>query len=279
MVQEAGGEQRCGIGARLCAAREKRGLTLLQAAEKLHVDARLLEALEAEDFAALGADVYVRGHLRRYAEAVGESAAQLQQLYVGAAPAAAPDLTRIARAEPAGESSRLMLPALAVVAGFGIAGLLWWVLSLQSETAQPLATVAPTFPESAAPAAAPATAAGRQTAAPPGAAAVSPDRRTAGASALSAQVTVQFSGVSWVAVSDADGRRLLEGLFAPGSARTLTGAAPLNVILGNAPAVTLQVNGRPVALAGLIHRDGSAHLLIDDTGRASHAPPRLAHGD
>ena len=76
MTGEAGGESVRGIGARLRAAREQCGLTVLQAAERLHVDARILEALEAQDFAALGASVYVRGHLRRYAEAVGESAAE-----------------------------------------------------------------------------------------------------------------------------------------------------------------------------------------------------------
>jgi len=66
MASEVGGEQRCGTGARLRGAREKKGLTVLEAAENCTVDARTLEALEAEDFAALGADVYVRGHLRRY---------------------------------------------------------------------------------------------------------------------------------------------------------------------------------------------------------------------
>ncbi len=75
MMAEAGGGERRGIGVRLRAAREKRGLTLLQAAERLHLDVRIVQALEAEEFAELGADVYVRGHLRRYAEAVGESPA------------------------------------------------------------------------------------------------------------------------------------------------------------------------------------------------------------
>jgi len=89
MASEVGGEQRCGTGARLRGAREKKGLTVHEAAEKLHVDARTLEALEAEDFAALGADVYVRGHLRRYAEFIGESPAELQELYAGGAPAGA----------------------------------------------------------------------------------------------------------------------------------------------------------------------------------------------
>ena len=36
---------------------------------------------------------------------------------------------------------------------------------------------------------------------------------------------------------------------------------------------------RPVAIEGLVHRDGSAHLLIDGDGHATAAPSRLAHGD
>lgn len=87
MASEAGGDAR-GIGARLRGAREKRGLTILQAAEKLHVDARMLEALEAGNFAALGALVYVRGHLRRYAELLGEPPPEPAEQY-----AAAPALT------------------------------------------------------------------------------------------------------------------------------------------------------------------------------------------
>src|ERR1700734_4154199 len=113
-----------GIGARLRAARERRGLTTLQAAEKLHVDARTLEPL--------GADVYVRGHLRRYAELIGESPHELQDLYAKSAPAVQPDLTRIPRGERPSESARFMLPALLTVVALALAGLLWWVLTLPS---------------------------------------------------------------------------------------------------------------------------------------------------
>ena len=47
------------------------------AAEKLHLDPKVIEALEADRFAELGASVYVRGHLRRYADFVGEPGAEL----------------------------------------------------------------------------------------------------------------------------------------------------------------------------------------------------------
>ena len=59
MAVEAGG-----IGARLRAGREKLGLTVLQVAERIHTDAKIVEAIEAENFDALGAPVYARGHIR-----------------------------------------------------------------------------------------------------------------------------------------------------------------------------------------------------------------------
>jgi cytoskeleton protein RodZ len=252
MASEVGGEQRCGTGARLRGAREHQGLTVVQAAERLHVDARTLEALEAEDFAALGADVYVRGHLRRYAELIGESPGELQELYASSTQAARPDLTRIPRSEPANGAALLGLAGVALVV------LLWWVLSMPGEKPQPLAAAPPSTATTAAGAA---------------------DEAAPAATAGATQLALKFSALSWAEVSDATGRRLLQGLYAPGSARTLSGAAPLRVILGNAPAVALRVNDQPVKLAGLVRHDGSARLLIDGEGRTTAAPPRLAHGD
>jgi cytoskeleton protein RodZ len=139
MAVEAGGDIRAGIGTRLRAAREKKGLTLLQAAERMHVDARILESLEAENFAALGAPVYARGHLRHYAELVDESAAELQQLYADATRAAPaqPDLTRIARMEPSNDSGKLVGPAVIGLVAVALVGTVWWVLTLSVDKVQP----------------------------------------------------------------------------------------------------------------------------------------------
>jgi cytoskeleton protein RodZ len=258
MASEVGGEQRCGTGARLRGARENQGLSVAQAAERLHLDARTLEALEAEDFAALGADVYVRGHLRRYAELIGESPSELQELYARSASAVRPDLTRIPRRAPG--AARLVMPALLGLAGIALLALLWWLLTTPGERPQPLAAAA--LPAAAA-------AATRSSA---GAADAAAPRTT--------QLALKFSGLSWVEVSDASGRRLLQGLYAAGSApRTLSGAPPLRVTLGNAPAVALRVNDQAVKLEGLVRHDGSARLLIEAAGRTTPAPPRLAHGD
>ena len=260
MASEVGGEQRCGTGARLRGAREKKGLTVLDAAEKLYVDARTLEALEAEDFAALGADVYVRGHLRRYAEFIGESPAELQELYASSTQPARPDLTRTPRRDPGNGAARLVLPALLGLVAVALAVLLWRVLTTPGEKPQPLAASPPVASASV-----------------PQATAGAADEIAPAASAT--RLALQFSALSWVEVSDVSGRRLLQGLYAAGSTRTLSGAAPLRVILGNAPAVALRVNDQAVRLGGLVRHDGSARLLIDGDGRTTPAPPRLAHGD
>lgn len=275
MASDAGGDPLRGTGARLRAARERCGLTVLQAAEKLHVDARVLEALEAEDFGALGADVYVRGHLRRYAEAVGESPTALQELYAGSAQALRPDLTRIPRGGTQPRSSRLLLTTLLAVVCLAVAGLLWWLLTQPAEKAQPL----PAAPAPSADIAAGDGGAGAGAEPPRSAADNAAPTATRVAAPGQARLDLRFVALSWVDISDGDGRRLLTGLIDGGSERALSGRPPLRVVLGNAPAVALRLNGQPVSISGLVHRDGSAHLSIDASGRASAAAPRLAHGD
>ena len=269
MTREEGG---VGIGARLRAARERRGLTVLQAAEKLHLDARVLEGLEVGNFEPLGAAVYVRGHLRRYAELIGESPAELLDLYVHATPAVRPDLTRIPRGERAPQSSRLLLPALLGVVVLALAGLMWWLLNLPHAKPQALAPLAAA---AAAPPPAPGEAA--TAAAPAATAPVVPAPADAGRDGA-ATVTLTFTGPSWAQVADAHGKVLLEGLGAPGGVRSVSGAAPLRVALGNATAVALEVNGRPASLEGLVRRRGDAHVSVDADGSVSAAPPS-GHGD
>lgn len=263
-MSEAGGETRCGIGTRLRQGREARGLTVLQAAEKLHVDARILESLEAEDFAALGAAVYARGHLRRYADLVGERYAELQSLYPASAQRAGPDLTRIPRGAPDGRSPRLVLLALLVLLGFVVAGFLWWLLALPSAKPQPVSAGPMGSSAEQLVRAVNAQTSGRG----------APD-----AAGAEAQLALKFYGVSWAEVTDASGRRLFEGLNAPDSARTLSGTPPLRVVIGNAPGVTVQLNGQKVTLDGLLRRDGSARFIVDGSGHAAALPPLVAHGD
>jgi cytoskeleton protein RodZ len=262
-ASEAVGGARERIGARLRSAREARGLTTLQAAEKLHVDPRILEALEAEDFAALGAAVYVRGHLRRYAELIGEQSAELQSLYSAATPA--PDLTRIPHQIPPARSSRLLALALLLLVGIAVVGVVWWLLTLPAAKPQPVSAELPEGLPAGSP-----TAARLVTA-------VDTQSGNGGTPApAEAKLALRFSEVAWDAVYDGSGRRLDEGFNKPDSTRTITGTPPLKVVIGNAGGVSVQLNGQSVSLEGLVHPDGSARFLLDGSGHTAPVPPVVA---
>ena len=68
-------------GAQLKEARESRNLTIQQVAQALHLDPWILEALEQNRFKDVGAPVFVKGHLRKYAAEVGLDGQQLMEAY------------------------------------------------------------------------------------------------------------------------------------------------------------------------------------------------------
>lgn len=75
-----------GLGERLRSARKARAISVAQAAEALHLEEDSVRALEEERFEALGAPVFVRGHLRRYAELVGLPTDAVLDAYRAAVP-------------------------------------------------------------------------------------------------------------------------------------------------------------------------------------------------
>jgi cytoskeleton protein RodZ len=308
MAEETGGT-RGGLGARLRAGRERAGLSILQAAEKLHTDAHVLEALEAERFGELGAPVFVRGHIRRYAELVRESPPELQSLYAASAHASAsPDLRRVPKANPGQPPPSRLVPGIAVVVGVALIGIIGWVLNAVNTGPSPLAGPTSLASPSAAASASSATvqapqpavaAASTATASPSltgttgpasvvgpaGVPAPAGDPAAASASAAAGsahreepgrptQLTLHFSADSWVEVYDAAGGRLLYDVGAADSVRSVSGTAPLRVVLGNAPAVTLEVNGRAASLPGNLAPDSVLQFVVSRAGRL--APARLA---
>ncbi len=75
-----------GLGERLRSARKARAISVGQIAEALKIEEAGVLALEEERFEALGAPVFVRGHLRRYAQLVGLSPEAVLEAYRSAAP-------------------------------------------------------------------------------------------------------------------------------------------------------------------------------------------------
>lgn len=279
------------IGARLRGARERAGLSVAQAAERLHCDRGLIEALDAGRFAQLGAPVFARGHIRRYAELLGEPVGEILERWdrEAAGHVAAPDLTRIPQAKRAPDARRFMLPlgVLAVVALF--AALISWVLrdaplpeiaglavtsdapaaAAPATSAAPVAVVdAQSVPVAAAPGA---MAAGDPTtvavAAAPGAPAVSavPVVPAAG----SASLRLRARADCWVEIYGADRTRLYFGLLRAGASTTVAGEAPLRMLLGNVSGVTVEVNGRAVAVPRSLQRANTANVRVAADGSFS----------
>jgi cytoskeleton protein RodZ len=256
-------------GTRLRLARESHGLTEQQAAEAINLDPMVVTALEANDFPALGAPVFVRGHLRRYAGFLGlpedeiVSAYERSKQQVGE-----PSLVPRARLEMEPVRGRPRWPwVVGGTAAFLLAAVLVAYLSehglpgLASGDDQAAGENPAPAPESAQ--------SGSRTVAAPGVAA--PEGRTGTAPATPGQVNLQlkFSGDSWVEVFDGSGKAVIYDLGKAGSERTVSAAAPISVTLGNAASVRVTVNGREVAPprladAGTMTRfsiagDGSVH--------------------
>ena len=70
--EEGLAESVSGPGQRLRAARKKAGLTLVEVAERLHLDEEVVEAIEQNDESRLPGPVFTKGYLRNYARLVGE---------------------------------------------------------------------------------------------------------------------------------------------------------------------------------------------------------------
>jgi cytoskeleton protein RodZ len=81
------------------------------------------------------------------------------------------------------------------------------------------------------------------------------------ASSGSGQLSFRFGADSWVEVRDAGGTILHSGINRAGSTRSVQGAAPFTLVVGNAASVTLEHDGKPVDLAAHI-RGSVARLTL-----------------
>jgi len=76
-----------------------------------------------------------------------------------------------------------------------------------------------------------------------------------------------------VEVYDANGERLFYDIGSASSSHKVTGTPPLRVVLGNAPGVTLDVNGKRARVPANVVTEDSAQFLINSSGRIVRARP------
>jgi cytoskeleton protein RodZ len=284
------------IGERLRAGRTRAGLGIAAAAEKLHLDPKVIEALEGDRFAEVGASVYVRGHLRRYGDFVGENGAELVNMYqTRDSRPAAPDLTQVPHPERRADPRRLVKPALVLAAGAVLLTAIWWVLGTSRTPGESTAPAAQSVADTRAPELAPppaepaATPVTLSNAAAPAAALVSPAATPAATPTVAppatppaaqpreapppkeTQLRLELSGDSWVEVYDYRGERLFFDVASAGSVQSVSGRGPLRVVLENAPAVTVEVDGQRREIPEAAIEGDRARFVVNRSGSLSRA--------
>ena len=266
-------------GERLAAARREQQITVLEIAKELHLDEPKVRALEQNEFDVLGAPVFAKGHLRKYASLVGVDMDDVLQDYYklnrsSGMPPVVGKVRKPAREFSAGPWIGLIVVVVIIAIGY------WWfavarapadvpVLQPANDESQSVdlemtgvsddgfETVEVELP-------APAieeTAAAEYVAEP--AITVAPPPSTA-VSLVEGHVrlTMRFSGDCWTEISDASGTLLYRDLGLEGRTTNVTGEAPLSVLFGNAVNVSVSVNGSDYAISAADMRGELARLTI-----------------
>jgi cytoskeleton protein RodZ len=278
------------IGERLRAGRERAGLSIAASAEKLHLDPKVIEALEADRFADLGASVYVRGHLRRYADFVGEAGAELVAAYTAReARPPPPDLTQVPHPERRSDPRRLVTPLVGLSAAAVLALAIWWILAGSKPAqdagepqpavrAEPVAApataptlVAANVPPAAGPSSVVSPAGGAATSTIAATDPVAPARKEDAAPARTTRLKLELANDSWVEVYDSRGERLFYDVATAGSVQSVEGRAPLRVVLGNSLGVAIEVDGQNREIPTNATDGEGARFVVNRSGSLSRA--------
>ncbi|MDO9371993.1 MAG: DUF4115 domain-containing protein [Gammaproteobacteria bacterium] len=238
-----------GPGARLRARREGMGLSVEQVADKLRLDVRYIQALEQDNHGDIAAPVFVRGYLRSYAALLQLPADAIVECYAADdadtaalfdGPAQPKPKQRISAPELRwliwiGIAGAALVVAAAVIFGGRIQGLISAERATQPVSPATTRTAADTGELSA-------QASGATASTTESADQASPEPQLS--SGTTNKLVLRLSADSWVVISDASGKQLLYELMRGGSTRVLEGMQPpLQVVLGNSPAVTVEYNG------------------------------------
>ncbi len=268
-------------GERLAVARREQQITVLEVAKELHLDEPKVRALEQNNFDVLGAPVFAKGHLRKYAMLVGvDNDDVLQDYYKLNRAAGMPPVVGKVR-KPVHEMSPGRWIAVVVVLLVAATAYWWFLLAdtpqstgpeLQPPISEPISEPLPVDPD--------------------GTDVVDTDTESDNANALieavevelsepvlvdtsppvatvaspvagEVRLTLRFTGDCWTEISDASGRRLFFDLGRDGRSVNVSGQAPLSVLFGNADNVSVRVNGTAYSISPADRRGETARLTIN----------------
>lgn len=254
------------VGQILRNAREAQGITLEDAAARLRLMLRQVEAMETDEFESLDPPVFARGFVRNYARLLGLAPEALLARMQGA-PAEPTAVSHAAPPQPHSwlSSPWLILLLLGLLVAVVVPVALYWWLNSEGVDAPSVPSAAQTHP---APAAVPAPVAEPADVASPAVQVdpVSPPAPAAGVTepaetdtpaapetpTVSGVLHLEFSDESWVEIKDASGRMLHRQLNQPGTSVDIPGQPPFDVVIGNAAQARVTYNGRPIDLKPFI---------------------------
>ncbi|WDS37041.1 helix-turn-helix domain-containing protein [Pseudoxanthomonas sp.] len=253
--------QQMETGATLRHARQQQGMTLEQAASRLKVPTRVVDAIESGRWQQLGAPVFVRGHLRSYAKLLGVSVDEhLDQSTLQAVrPVELVSYTHTPRYQRIFESaSRRAVYVVITLCFFAVPV---WLLVSNGAGQQVLKTasldVMPKAPveSSTTSASLPATseqlpAASAEVDNAPITASMGPrlSREPVPAVEPTPALKLAFTGDSWVDIEGPQGQSIERGLLKAGQERSFQAGQVARIKLGNATAVQVQQGGSTVDL-------------------------------
>ncbi|MFJ4271356.1 helix-turn-helix domain-containing protein [Streptomyces coelicoflavus] len=239
-------EARTSVGRALKQARIAAGLTVDDITTATRVRIAIVHAIEADDFAPCGGDVYARGHIRTLAKAVGLDPADLLARFDAEhggrpAPTAAAPLFEAERIRPERRGPNWTAAMVAaIVAVIGFVGFTFIKGGDDGGNEASVAEGANASPSESASAGAK----------PEKPADPKPEPSDSAIAAAPAdKVTVKVSatdGRSWISAKDHNGRLLFDGLLKQGDSKTFQDNEKVNLVLGDAGAIELYVNGKKI---------------------------------
>jgi cytoskeleton protein RodZ len=253
-------------GERLAEARRILKTSVLEIAKELHLDDFKVRALESNDFDVLGAPVFAKGHLKKYAQLVGVDEADVIADYyrLTRSSVAPPVVPRHSRPR---QKSYFGLWVAAIFAIVCVAAGSWWVASREVSPVQPVTGEIAPLPQTINPAASEVDEAELLDESEASEPEAGPEPEPVSLPVVESDepemtMSVTYLGDCWTEITDAGGRRLHFALGKAGDTVNLVGAAPFNVLFGDAENVSLVVDGASFDIPARDRRGLTARLTI-----------------
>ena len=240
-------------GERLAVARREQQISVSEVAKELHIDEHKVRALERNEFDVLGAPVFAKGHLRKYAQLVGVDVDDVFTDYYRMTHTA--DIPPVVIGRPRTSHELSPGPWIAVIAVIVVAAASYFWFTSRSETASSPtpAADAPLVPEQAVEDSPVRQETVFVATTPPAEAPVASEPAVENSPADTSQqsalgdgevlLSLNFTGDCWTEISDATGRRLFFDMGRSGRTVELSGQAPFDVLFGNTENVSVRVDG------------------------------------